>query len=315
MKALYFDKELKLLDNVSIPRKPDEALIRITMAGVCNTDLEIIKGYMGFKGILGHEFIGIVEESNNKDFIGKRVCGEINCPCGNCYFCKNNMPTHCPNRTVLGIFNRDGVFCEYTTLPEKNLYVLEDYIEDEVAVFVEPIAAAYEILEQISIKPTDNIIILGDGKLGLLIAKVISLFTKNLLVVGKHENKLNILKNTGINTKLLDQIDNLTANIIIESTGSPQGISLALNTVCPRGTIVLKTTIADNFNINLSKAVINEINIIGSRCGPFKPAIKALKNNLIDVKPLITEIFDFDNAIEAVKKAQQKDSLKVLLRL
>lgn len=314
MKALYFDTKLKLVNHLQINKVTNEALIKVTMAGICNTDLEIIKGYMGFKGILGHEFIGIVEETNNKNLIGKRVCGEINCPCGTCYYCINNMPTHCPNRSVLGIFNRNGVFSEYTSLPEENLHIIPDNIEDQEAVFVEPIAAAYEILEQIQITSTDKVVILGDGKLGLLIAQVISLYTKNLLVIGKNKNKLIILENMGISIKLLNEIDNLTANIVIEATGSTEGIKLALDIVQPRGTIILKTTVADNFNINLTKAVINEIKIIGSRCGPFKPAIKALSDKLINVKSLISSIYKLDDSLTAINKAQEKNSLKVLLK-
>lgn len=315
MKALYFDTKLKLVNHLQINNITNETLIKITMAGICNTDLEIIKGYMGFKGILGHEFVGIVEESNNKNLIGKRVCGEINCPCGNCYYCRNNMPTHCPNRTVLGILNRDGVFSEYTSLPEKNLHIIPDNIEDQEAVFIEPIAAAYEILEQIQIKTTDRVVILGDGKLGLLIGQVIALYTKDLLVIGKNKNKLMLLENTGIPTKLVNEIDNLTANIVIEATGTSEGMNLALDIVQPRGTIIVKTTIADNFKINLTRAVINEIKIIGSRCGPFKPAIQALSDKLITVKPLISAIYNLDEALTAISKAQEQEILKVLIKI
>lgn len=314
MKAIVFDDTLKLDNNYEIKKRANEVLIKVLMGGVCNTDLEIIKGYMGYKGILGHEFVGIVEQADNNSLIGKRVAGEINCYCGECVFCKNNIKTHCPNRTTLGIFNRDGAFAEYVYLPEKCLHILPESICNEEAVFIEPIAAAFQITEQIPVKPEDKIIVLGDGKLGLLIAQVLSLFSNNIVAVGKHENKLNLLPQKNIKTVLLDQLktENIY-DIVVEATGSPVGLELAMSLCRPKGTIVLKTTIAESINFNVSKIVIDEINLIGSRCGPFKPAIQALAEKNISVKQLITDNFKVDNAIEAFERAKQKGTLKVLI--
>lgn len=315
MKALIYNKGVEFKTDIPVKHLATEALIKVLMAGICNTDLEIIKGYMGFSGILGHEFVGIVEKADNKDFIGKRVSGEINCVCNQCYFCLNNIPTHCSDRTVLGIFNRDGVFSEYTSLPEQNLHILPDNISDEEAVFVEPLAAAFEILEQLSLTPDDRVVVLGDGKLGLLIAQVLSLYTKNLIIVGKHPGKLALLEPHGIETILLDKLTATTADIVVEATGSPQGLNLALNIVRPRGTIVLKTTLAEYIQMDVSKIVINEIKLIGSRCGPFRPAIEALSNKSIDVRSLISEIFPLEESEKALNFAATPGVLKVLIKI
>ncbi|MEW5819743.1 MAG: alcohol dehydrogenase catalytic domain-containing protein [Cyanobacteriota bacterium] len=314
MRALTFDSKIKFKTVYPITKRENEALIKIKMAGICNTDLELVKGYMGFKGVLGHEFVGIVEKSINKTLIGKRVCGEINCSCGECYYCKNNLSNHCPNRSVLGIFNRDGIFCDYTYLPENNLHIIPDNVSDEEAVFVEPLAAAFRIVEQIDIKNDYKIIVLGDGKLGLLIAKVLSLYSNNVLAVGKHKNKLSLLENSNIETILVNNISDIKADIVVDASGRPEGLQMAMNLVRPAGYLILKTTVADKINMETSKIVIDEINIIGSRCGPFKPAIEALSLNKVDVKPLINKIYDFDNAEEAFKHAQKSGVLKILLK-
>lgn len=314
MLAIVFRDSLQVVNPYKLTKRENEARIKVTMAGICNTDLEITKGYMGFKGVLGHEFVGVVEEADDKSLIAKRVAGEINCYCGDCLFCQRGMTTHCPNRTTLGIFNRDGAFAEYVYLPEKCLHVLPDSISNEEAVFIEPLAAAFQIIEQLNITPEDKIIVLGDGKLGLLVAQVLSLYSNNLIAVGKHNDKLKIVSEKGITTTILDKlfVENIY-DVVVEATGSPAGLELAMNLVRPRGNIILKTTTAQSIKFNVSKIVIDEINIIGSRCGPFKPAIQALADKKINVKSLISSIYKSGNALEAFEMARQNGVLKILL--
>jgi threonine dehydrogenase-like Zn-dependent dehydrogenase len=318
MKAILFDGELTYTDKYPVPEPQEgEALIRVNMAGICNTDLEIIKGYLDFKGVLGHEFVGMVEKVNgvSHDLSGKRVVGEINCACGVCDYCLKGLKTHCPDRKTLGITDKDGAFAEHITLPLDNLFVLPDNIADEEAVFTEPLAAAFEILEQIHIRPTDKILIMGDGKLGILIALVLNLTQADVTLAGKHDNKLTAASNQGVKTIKITSLFPLTKSydIVVEATGTPEGFELALQLVNPRGKVVLKSTVAKGKEINLAPVVIDEIQVIGSRCGPFEPALSALSRKLIDVKPLITEVYRPEQAKEAFEKAKEKDSLKVLI--
>ena len=315
MKALIFNNNLNYIENHPLPTPlSNEALIKISLAGICNTDIEITKGYMGFKGILGHEFVGIVEEANESSYIGKRVVGEINCPCYTCEYCQNGLSLHCPYRSVLGIYKKDGAFAEYLTLPLKNLHILPSEISDEEAVFIEPLAAGFQILEQISVKPTHRIALLGDGKLGLLIAQVIRLSGCNLVVFGKHQTKLSILESIGIQTKGIDQLSQKPFyDIVIDATGSEKGLMQAMKIVKPRGIIILKTTTINNNSINFADFVINEITLVGSRCGTFSPAIQALQKKSIKVLPLITESYSLAQGIEAFEKAKDKNTLKILL--
>lgn len=316
MRALVFDKELRYQTDYPTPqRKGNEALIRITCAGICNTDLEIINGYMGFKGILGHEFVGVIEECGEKGLVGKRVVGEINLGCGRCHYCHEGMRNHCPNRSVLGILNKDGVFADYVTLPVDNLHPIPDSVADEEAVFVEPLAAAFEILEQVNIKPTERVCVLGDGKLGILVSQVISMTGCDLTVVGRHREKLDILGKRGIETRPASETDEREFDIVIDCTGSPSGLESALKLVKPRGTVVLKTTVAKRESIDLNSLVIDEISLVGSRCGPFGPAIRALKMGAVDVRPLISGIFSLNSWMEAFQFASQKGALKTLLRM
>lgn len=304
------------LQDVPDPHPPQgEALIKVLVAGVCNTDLEILKGYMGFKGVLGHEFVGEVVQSDNEHLRGKRVVGEINCVCGLCRYCHLEMPHHCLERTVLGIVNRDGAFAEYLTLPEANLHVIPDSLRTESAVFTEPAAAAFRITEQIALTPEDRVIVLGDGKLGQLIAQVLSLSTKKVTCVGKHKPKLALLQRAGIATATVNDPIDEGADIVVEATGSASGFQRALELVRPEGTVVLKTTVAGRTELDFSVPVINEVRVIGSRCGPFRPAIEALALGTVDVEPLISHVFplnEIDNAIEA---ARDPDCLKVLLTM
>jgi len=314
MLALVFDEILKLED-VPVPeRKENDSLIQVKYAGICNTDIEIVKGYMGFHGILGHEFTGIIKESSNKKLIGKRVVGEINIGCGKCRYCLGEISRHCPDRSVLGIQNRNGVFAEYIVLPNKNLHIIPDSVEDKEAVFTEPIAAALEILEQVHIKPTENVAVIGDGKLGSLVAQVLKTNGNDISVFGKNKNKLSIIEAFNIRTYLSENEANEKFDIVIECSGNPAGFIKALDIIKPRGTIVLKSTYHGNLNIDFAPVVVNEINIVGSRCGRFEPALRFLEKKLIRTKDLITRIFKLDESISAFNTAQEKDSLKVLIQ-
>jgi len=298
---------------VPVP-SPDEALIRVKYGGICRTDLEILKGYMDFQGIIGHEFVGVVEDCKKRDLIGKRVTGEINISCGKCNLCQRGLRNHCPERSVLGILNKDGTFAEYITLPVENLHIVPDSLSDEEAVFTEPLAAAFEILEQIHITRKDRVCVLGDGKLGLLIAQVLYLTGCDLTVVGRHEEKLSILKTRGITSTLTPPGTNLF-DIVVDATGSPEGLNLAMEMVRPRGIIVLKTTVARRDGIDLNRIVIDEITLIGSRCGPFRTALHALESRAVDVKSLISKIFPIDEGITALEYAGTPGVIKVLLRM
>jgi len=314
MRALFFDNNLRYRIDYPIPEPGEnEALIRVTCAGICNTDLEIVKGYMNFRGVPGHEFVGVVERCGNKVLEGKRVVGEINLSCGNCLYCKSGLRNHCPDRSVLGILGRDGAFADYVTLPIGNLHLVPDSVSDEEAVFVEPLAAAFEILEQIGIGAEDRVCVLGDGKLGLLTAQVVSLTGCALVVGGRHKEKLSVLERRGIETKLSSDITERVFDCVIDCTGSPLGIESAMKLVRPKGTIVLKTTVAKRDNIDMNTIVIDEITLVGSRCGPFEPAIHALKVKAVDVLPLISRTFPLSEGVEAFNFASGKGILKVLL--
>lgn len=288
------------------------------MAGICNTDMEIMKGYLGFQGIMGHEFVGVVARAPEyaADLTNKRIVGEINCVCGECEYCTTGLKEHCPSRKTLGIQGKDGVFAEYITLPVSNLCLIPDTVSDEEAVFVEPLAAAFEIEEQVQIKLTHDILILGDGKLGILCALTLNLSGAHVTLAGKHGEKLRIAKNKGIKTvNINDKKEKIDKkyDIVVEATGSTEGFRMAVERVKPRGTVILKSTIASSQQINLTPVVIDEITLIGSRCGPFKKAINALSEKKIDVKPLISGIFFFKDAWKAFEEAKKKENLKIII--
>ena len=291
----------------------DEVLVRVTRAGVCETDLQLIKGYMGFHGVLGHEFVGVAESG---PYAGQRVVGEINCACWTCDTCRRGLQTHCPNRTVIGILNHDGAFADLIAVPQRNLHRVPDSIPDDMAVFVEPVAAAFQIPAQLAINTSDRIIVLGDGRLGNLCAQVLASIADDVLVVGKHPEKLALLESMGVRTALLsDSLPERAADVVVDCTGSESGLPSALKLVRPRGTIVLKTTVAGAQTLAWAPFVIDEITLVGSRCGPFDRALEALEHGLIDVEPLIMDRFSLSKGLMALQRAQQKGVLKVLLEM
>ncbi len=315
MKAAFFDGEKMIFDQ-NYPDPPSsESLVRVNLAGICGTDLEILDGYMKYNGILGHEFVGTVEKSENSQLIGKRVVGEINVGCGVCNSCKNGMSRHCPNRTVLGILKRNGAFAEFVSLPEKNLHVLPDSISDEQAVFIEPLAAAFEIKEQVKLDSQWNVAVIGDGRLAQLIARVLNLSCKNITCFGRHRNKLQSLEKLGIKTKIgIESSNEFAFDLVVEATGSNSGFSDSMKLAKPRGIVILKSTIASRENLDLTPTVVNEITLIGSRCGLFKPAIDALSTGMITVDDLIDSTFPLEKFHEAIIHAKKPDTLKVFLK-
>ncbi|BAY80989.1 zinc-containing alcohol dehydrogenase superfamily protein [Calothrix parasitica NIES-267] len=316
MRGLWLENnQLELLNDIPEPEiKEGEARVRVLSAGICNTDLELIRGYYPYKGILGHEFVGIVEEGP-KNLINKRVVGEINAACGHCRFCLRNEPTHCENRSVLGIVNRNGAFADYLSLPTENLYPVPDNIPTEVATFTEPIAAALEIQTQIKIHPQDKVLVVGDGKLGQLVAQTLSITGCDLFAVGRHDKKLANLRARGIKTGKSEDIQERTFDIAVECTGNAQGFAMAQKALRPRGTLVLKSTYAGNLSLDASAIVVDEITLIGSRCGRFAPALELLAREQIDVQPLIDARYSLSQGIAAFERAQIKGTQKVLLNI
>lgn len=321
MRALVFNNKLELKQDFEKPTpKENEALIKVKLVGICNTDYEITKGYMGYNGILGHEFVGVVEEINGEDksLLGKRVVGEINLGCKNCDYCAKGLERHCPNRQTLGIFNKDGCFADYVTLPLSNLLEVNEKINDETAVFVEPLAAALEILEQLHIKPYEKVCVLGDGKLGLITALALNASNVDVTLVGKHQNKLDIAKEQNVKTMLLENLkqeDNKSFDVVVEATGRVSGFETSLSLVKPRGVLVLKSTIATGKELNLAPIVIDEITVLGSRCGQFAPALRLMEKNVIDFSKLVSAKLSFDDAVLGFEKNKEKNTIKILLEM
>jgi threonine dehydrogenase-like Zn-dependent dehydrogenase len=313
MKALRIeDDKLKLTDRV-VPRREGEALIRMTMAGICNTDVEIARGYADFQGTLGHEFVGVVEESPDRSQIGRRVVGEINVGCGRCDLCRANDPRHCPDRTALGIRGRDGAFAEYLSLPPRNLLIVPDGVSDRQAVFTEPLAAALEILDQVEIRASDHVAVVGDGKLGQLISRVIARTGCDLTLIGKHDSKLELAARAGVKTAKLGATRASRFDFVIEASGSPGGLGLALDLIRPRGAIILKSTFRGEVRLDASRVVVNEISVIGSRCGRFETALRLLESKEVDLEPLVTREYQLAGGVEAMAEAERPGILKVLL--
>lgn len=315
MKALRFEQgELKLTD-VASPQARGEALVRVTLAGICNTDVEIVRGYANFSGTLGHEFVGVVEASPDPSQIGQRVVGEINAGCGQCAGCRRHDARHCERRTVLGIRGRDGAFAEFLNLPSENLLRVPDNIPDRAAVFTEPLAAACAILEQVRLDSTQRAAVIGDGKLGQLIARVLATTGGELILIGKHADKLELAAQAGIHTLSLAELRlEPRFDLVVEASGGANGLQLALDLVRPRGTIVLKSTFHGAVTLDTARLVVNEIKLLGSRCGRFEPALALLANQLVNVEPLIAREFALTDGIAALHEAQRPGVLKVLLR-
>ena len=286
-----------------------DVLIRVLTAGVCETDLQLVRGYMGYSGVLGHEFVGVAESG---PWAGRRVVAEINCSCGNCPLCARDLPTHCAKRTVIGILGRDGAFADYLAAPQRNLHVIPDSMPTEIAVFVEPVAAAHQILVQVPVRADHRVVVLGDGRLGNLCAQVLARVSRHVLVVGKHQSKLKLVADQNIATVLLPDVGpDRSADIVVDCTGSDTGLPTALALVRPRGTIVLKTTVAGTQTLAWAPFVIDELTLVGSRCGPFDRAIQALERGEVNVRPLIQERLPLERGVEALDLASQR--LKVLL--
>lgn len=315
MKALRFMGGRLGLDEIARPAVNGEALVRVTKSGICNTDIEIVKGYAGFEGTIGHEFVGVVEESGNPELIGKRVVGEINAGCGNCSVCLGGDPRHCPDRTVLGIKGRDGAHAEFLRLPDVNLVVLPDSVGDEQAVFAEPLAAAYGITEQVEVLPETRIAVIGDGKLGILCALSLGLVSNEVTLIGRHASKLSVAERQGIEGVTSADAAKLTSmfDVVVEASGSEVGFATALDLVRPRGKIVLKSTFQGMPTWEAWRVVVDEITIVGSRCGRFRPAVELLADGKIDVTPLISDDLPLAEGVAAVAEAQKKGVMKVLL--
>lgn len=307
----------------------DEALIRVTLAGICSTDLELVKGYAGgFNGVLGHEFVGVVEQTGSSPsagWTGKRVVGTINLGCRRCGVCLGDGPEHCPNRTTLGIHHRDGVFAQLVTLPVVNLVEVPSDVSDEEAVFTEPLAAALRIREQVSIRPTLRTAVVGPGRLGLLAAQVLALAAGDVVVLGRRPESLELPRRMGLKTGLVDEQPDNSFDLVVEATGNDAGLAHSLRLARPRGTLVLKSTFHGNADINLTKLVVGEITVIGSRCGPFEPALRLLESNAlmageltagtgVQVRPLIEAEYSLDDGLEAFEFAARPGARKVLLR-
>jgi threonine dehydrogenase-like Zn-dependent dehydrogenase len=289
-----------------------QALIRVLKAGICNTDLEMIRGYCPFTGVLGHEFVGLVEEGPESCY-GERVVGEINVTCGACPQCMAGRSRHCERRTVLGIQGRDGAFAEFLTLPADNLHVVPAGVSTEAATFTEPLAAALEILEQVSVGESDRVLVVGDGKLGQLVAQVLALEKCELAVVGRHQWKLSLLEQSGIHTLPEDHVDDHAWDLVVECTGQPGGFETARRALRPRGTLVLKSTYAGELSLDASALVVDEVTLIGSRCGPFEPALRLLAEERVAVEPLIQARYPLGEGVAGLRRAAEPGVLKVLL--
>ena len=316
MRGLWLEEQaLRLREDLPAPEPPaGEARVRVLLAGICNTDLELVRGYYPFTGVPGHEFVGVVEAAPGAEqWQGRRVVGEINASCGRCAACAAGRRTHCERRTVLGIVDRNGAFAEYLTLPFENLHEVPSHIPDDQAVFTEPLAAALEIQEQVEIGPADRVVVIGDGKLGNLVAQTLALTGCALTVIGRHPGKLALLAHRGIATASADAIAPRQADVVVECTGNPDGLELARSAVRPRGTIVLKSTYRGRTSLDISRIVVDEITLVGSRCGPFAPALALLADRRVDVGPLVHARFPLGEAMFAFEEAARPSVLKVLV--
>jgi alcohol dehydrogenase len=316
MLAVHIEKRRTSIIRVPRPRRPPGfSLIRLLCAGICNTDLELLRGYYGFSGTPGHEFVGEVVSSDNPDLVGRRVVGEINLACGKCDWCRRDLGRHCPTRKVLGIVGHAGAFREFLTLPDHNLHSVPDDIPTEIAVFAEPVAAACEILDQAVIPKSERIAVLGDGKLGLLVSQVLHAAGYPVLQFGRHRDKLRIAEKNGVVTELVRKtVPVAEFGYVVDATGASGGLETAVRMVRPRGTVFMKSTVHGSVAIDPAPIVVNEITLVGSRCGRFEPAIRLLQSGAINVSDMVSEERPLSKASLAFTRAGKTGVLKVLLR-
>ncbi len=317
MRALYCENgRIKLRKDYPMPEpQADEALVRVLLAGICSTDLEIVRGYVpDFSGVLGHEFVGVVEAAADESWLGQRVVSNINIGCQVCDICHNRGPEHCPNRRVLGIHDRDGVFADYVAVPLRSLFRVPDTVQDEQAIFTEPLAAALRIREQVRVRPTAKTAVIGPGRLGLLVAQVLSRTNVDITVLGRSQRSLELPAAWGMQTGFTADFADNQFDFVVEVTGNAAGFAEALRLLRPLGTLVLKSTFAGDSQIDVTKIVVEEITVVGSRCGPFDLAVSLLEEGSIQTAPLIKAEYSLDDAMAAFDKAAQPGVLKVLLR-
>ncbi|MBP8972508.1 MAG: alcohol dehydrogenase catalytic domain-containing protein [Anaerolineae bacterium] len=312
IRAVVYEDRLQVIEREPPVAGPDEALIRLRLGGICNTDLELVRGYQEFRGTLGHEFVGEVVVGP-RDWLGARVVGEINVGCGACDWCKRGVPNHCRNRRALGIANYEGAFADLFRLPVANLHRVPQNVADEEAVFTEPLAAACQVLDNAHIRPSERVVLLGAGKLGLLMAQVLGLLGCDLAVVVRHERQARMLAGWGLQAVRRSDLRDGEADVVVDCTGTPEGLRDALRLVRARGTLVLKSTYAGPATVDLAPLVVNEVKLVGSRCGPFGAALHLLERRLVDVLPLIEVRYPLAQALDAFARAAQPGTLKVLL--
>lgn len=315
MRALVLDGQPRLAHHIPVPQpEKGQALLKILKAGICNTDLELLAGYRAYTGILGHEFVAVVVEGRD-DLKGRRVVGEINVACGDCECCRAGIRSQCRSRKAVGISDHHGAFADYLCLVENNLHLVPDQVSDDAAVFVEPLAAALQVLKAVHIEPRDRVVVLGAGKLGLLVAQVLRLTSADVVVVVRHEKQVQMLNRWGITALARTDLPDYSANVVVDCTGTSDGFSESMDLVKPRGAIVLKSTYAEFPKADLTKIAVNEIRVIGSRCGPFESALRLLASKLVDVEPLIEARYSLNEGIAAIEIAARKGVLKVLLEM
>jgi threonine dehydrogenase-like Zn-dependent dehydrogenase len=319
MKALRYENERLAVAEVAKPESEREAVVRVLLSGICNTDVEIVRGYAGFEGTIGHEFVGVVESAPGApELVGERVVGEINAGCGECALCLAGDSRHCARRTVLGIVGRDGAHAEFLRLPVVNLLRVPESVPDEQAVFAEPLAAALGITERVTIVKESRVAVIGDGKLGLLCAQALSLSRPaRLVLIGKHGNKLGLAARRGIETATLEEVQGRWARefeLVVEASGSESGFAMALDILRPRGTLVLKSTFHGETRVATARIVVDEISVVGSRCGRFAPALGLLERRAVDVESLISEEYPLTDGPRAMQRATERGVIKVLLR-
>ena len=316
MKAVLYDREIRYVEDFPVPQPgPGQARIKVHLAGICKTDLEIMKGYMGFKGVLGHEFTGVVECCEDASWVGKQVVGEINAACGRCEWCAASLGRHCPNRDTLGIAGLDGCMAEYCILPQSNLFSAEG-LSWERAVLTEPLAAACEILEQVPLQGNERVVVLGDGRLGILCAWVLATAAGSVTLAGHHQEKLEVARWRDVETSLRGEGIEPGVDIVVDATGSGRGIARAMKLCRPRGTIVLKSTVALQGEVNLAPLVVNEITVVGSRCGQFSHALDVMRRFPdMPIERLITHRYPLHQVLEAFETAQSGNALKVVLEV